>query len=226
MVLSLLALSSWTQAFQVSRYGMMHSQFTQREMSTQSFASSLEERPLSNFQKRLLQRMKKSNKKKSSKSKSSQSTDPTSSIQEVQTLQEFKRVVVDESNDQMVVVWFYAKWCRACKAVAKGVFALSRQYPDIKFVQVPVMLENTSLHQGLNVKSVPSVHLYHPTVGLVEERKLTRKYLPGFHKMLRDYQSGSCSLEQNREKTWSTTSPYEPVPKAIDPDNEGTLLTP
>lgn len=205
---------------------MKHLQLAHRGMSTHSFAGSLEERPLSNFQKRLLQRMKKSDKSRSPTNTTSRRKNPTSPIQEVRILQEYKRAVVDESNDRMVVVWFYAKWCRACKAVSKGVFALSRQYPDIKFVQVPVMVENASLHQGLEVKTVPSVHLYHPAVGLVEERKLTRKYLPGFHKMLRDYQNGSCSLEQNRENTWSTASPYEPAPKAIDPDNEGTTLRP
>ena len=104
-----------------------------------------------------------------------------------------------------------------------AVDALSREYKkEIKFVQVPVLPENTNLHQGLGVKSVPFVHVYHPTEGLIEERKLTRKYLPGFHKLLQDYRRGECSLEGKLLSTdasvtsWSTESPYAPAPKVDD----------
>lgn len=137
-------------------------------------------------------------------------------------------MVVDEKeNDQLVVVWFFSPWCRSCKGVSKGFQALSREYQkDIKFVQVPVLSDNATLHQGLGVKSVPFVHVYHPTEGLVEERKLTRKYLPGFHRLLQDYRNNECSLEQLRigdDQRWSTDSPYEPAPKSIDKEEETVL---
>lgn len=196
----------------------------------------LEETPkISSFQQRLLDRMNAPNKKIMSQNAISKHRVQTSNMQEVQTLKDFKRVVIDETpDDQLVVVWFYSPWCRSCKGVSKGIQALSREYgadhdsssTSIKFVQVPVLSENATLHQGLGVKSVPFVHLYHPTAGLVEERKLTRKYLPGFHRLLRDYRSGSCSLEQMRQGeesqtfVWSTESPYEPVSKAKDEDDE------
>jgi len=147
-------------------------------------------------------------------------------------LKEYKRVVIDEAQeDQLVVVWFYSPWCRSCKSVSKGVQALSREYQaDIKFVQVPVLSENAILHQGLGVKSVPFVHVYHPSLGLMEERKLTRKHLTGFHKLLQDYRSGECSLEQRHageddssSDRWSTESPYEPAPKAKDVEGETML---
>jgi thiol:disulfide interchange protein len=130
---------------------------------------------------------------------------PNSLIKEVVTLEEFKQTVVDDAED-MVVVRFYAPWCRACKAMAPGYLKLAKVHPNIQFVQVPVTETNMNLHQGLGVPSTPYVHLYHPEGGLIEEQKLTRKHLGGFHKLLEDYETGSCSLE--RKEVWSSNSPY------------------
>lgn len=191
---------------------------------------ALEDYPISDFQKRLLNRMNTNNGTRNIKSQSSISKSHVQCpyIQEVRTLKEYKRVIVDENKDgQLVVVWFYSPWCRSCKGVSKGFQALSREYhKDVKFVQVPVLSENATLHQGLGVKSVPFVHVYHPTEGLVEEQKLTRKFLLGFHRLLKDYISEECSLEQfgiGNDKTWSTDSPYDHVSKYLDTEEE-TLL--
>lgn len=190
---------------------------------------TLEDYPISDFQQRLLNRMNNSGSAKNIKSQNSISTTHAQSafIREVRTLKDYKRVVIDENEGKLVVVWFYSPWCRSCKGVSKGFQALSREYQkDVKFVQVPVLSDNATLHQGLGIKSVPFVHLYHPISGLVEERRLTRKYLPGFHRLLKDYRHGECSLEQLRlgnDDRWSTNSPYEPAPKSIDNEQE-TLL--
>jgi thiol-disulfide isomerase/thioredoxin len=126
-------------------------------------------------------------------------------IKEVVTLGEFKQTVVDDAQ-AMVVVRFHAPWCRACKAMAPGFLKLAKVHSNIQFVQVPVTETNMNLHQGLGVPSTPYVHLYHPQGGLIEEQKLTRKHLGGFHKLLEDYETGSCSLE--RGEAWSSSSPY------------------
>ena len=128
-------------------------------------------------------------------------------IEEVSTLMEFKKAIVDES-DSLTVVRFYAPWCRACRAMAPGFFGMAKKHPKIKFVQVAVTDENVNLHQGLGVPSIPYVHLYHPQGGLVEEQKLTRKHLSGFNKILQDYENLSCSLDRDDE--WSSDNPYFP----------------
>ena len=67
-------------------------------------------------------------------------------------------------------------------------------YPDAVFVDVPVNDQNASLHQGLGVPSLPFGHIYHPTAGLVEELKLTRKHITEFKKSLNSYIDGSCEV--------------------------------
>jgi hypothetical protein len=69
--------------------------------------------------------------------------------------------------------------------------------PNTIFVDVPVTNDNASLHQGLGVPSLPFGHIYHPTAGLVEEVRLTRKFVPEFAKTLEHYIRGSCPLPED-----------------------------
>jgi thiol-disulfide isomerase/thioredoxin len=125
-------------------------------------------------------------------------------VHEVRTLEEFTEVL--KNSDGMVAAIWYSPWCRACHSMVPGVQALAKHHPHVKFIQIPVIDENSNLHQGLEVPSVPFVHLYLPDVQLAEESKMNKKKLPAFHKLLQDYEEGSCSLE--RLDHWSTSCPY------------------
>lgn len=59
--------------------------------------------------------------------------------EEVVSINEYKEKVVDE-KEQMVVVRFYAPWCRACKAAQAPYRKLSRDFSNerIKFIECPV----------------------------------------------------------------------------------------
>jgi thiol-disulfide isomerase/thioredoxin len=111
----------------------------------------------------------------------------------VQTLQEYKEVVGDE-KEKIVCTRFFAPWCKACKAVQPYYFKLAREYPNVKFVDVPVTEKNTDLHQGLQVPSLPYGHIYHPEAGLVEELRISKKFFHQFEEALRSIVSGSCNL--------------------------------
>lgn len=124
----------------------------------------------------------------------------------VESIEEYKKVVGDERN-KITVVRFFATWCKSCKAMAPGFYRLSNLYPDIKFVQVPVTNKNTNLHQGLGVPSVPFGHIYHPTAGLVEEMKISRKYFSNFEDTLAMYVKGSCDLKEEGD----CSSPFAPT---------------
>lgn len=110
----------------------------------------------------------------------------------VDTLAGYKDVV--GGADRLVVVRFYAPWCKACKAIAPSFYRLAVTYPDVLFVDVPVTPENANLHQGLGVPSLPFGHIYHPFGGLVEEVKISKRHFGAFARSLKTYSQGSCDL--------------------------------
>lgn len=128
---------------------------------------------------------------------------PNALIQHIESLEQYKVGVADE-KDKIVVVRFYAEWCKACQAVKPAFTRLAKRYtsqnkdrdqrgaPLIKFVEVPLTKENTVLHQGLGVPSLPYGHVYHPGVGLVEERKIAKSKFKVFEQVLQSYAEGQC----------------------------------
>lgn len=122
-------------------------------------------------------------------------------VQMVDNLEDYKRFVVDEDN-QIVVVRFYAPWCKSCKAAHPHFKKMvSKHSPSgVKFVEVPLTKETAYIHEGLGVPSVPFGHIYHPDVGLVEEKKINRKVFGEFRDALDCYVSGSCDLPMDMEE--------------------------
>jgi thiol-disulfide isomerase/thioredoxin len=116
--------------------------------------------------------------------------------EEIVTITDYKEKVVDE-KDQMVVVRFYAPWCRACKAAQQPYRRLSRAFSGqrIKFVECPVTESNAFLHEGLGVPSLPFGHIYHPEAGLVEELSINKKVFKDFERVLKYYVNGQGEVE-------------------------------
>jgi thiol-disulfide isomerase/thioredoxin len=116
-------------------------------------------------------------------------------IHTVDNIQDYKTVVADE-EEQIVVVRFFANWCRSCKATKPHFNKLVNSYSDdsVKFVEVPLTKETAYLQQGLDVPSVPFVHIYHPEAGLVEEMKASKPHFSEFRKRLNSYVVGSCDI--------------------------------
>mmetsp|Transcript_3557 Transcript_3557/g.6060 ORF Transcript_3557/g.6060 Transcript_3557/m.6060 type:complete len:220 (-) Transcript_3557:216-875(-) len=126
-------------------------------------------------------------------------------LEKVVTLDEYKSAVADE-KEKMVVVRFYAPWCQACKAATPSYMRLSSRFrgaENIKFVDCPSTSTNSKLYQGLGVKTIPFAHVYHPDVGLVEERKIGKKYFSKFEKVLNSYVEGHCEISDD-----NCTDPY------------------
>jgi len=129
----------------------------------------------------------------------------TKNVYHVETLQEYKEVVANE-KEAIVVVRFYAEWCKACKAIKPLFYRMAQTYtmpeyikdpstPTIKFVEVPLTHDNSILHQGLGVPSLPFGHIYHPGAGLVEERKIAKKNFKVFQDVLESYVDGYCNCD-------------------------------
>jgi thiol-disulfide isomerase/thioredoxin len=120
----------------------------------------------------------------------------------IETMEDYKKEVVDACNNddwQLVCVRFFAPWCRACQATHRPFRRLAREYDNVKFVQVPLTKQNAFLHTGLGVPSLPFGHLYHPTAGLVEERRMNRKYMKEWEGLIQDYLRGSCDVPDDEE---------------------------
>jgi thiol-disulfide isomerase/thioredoxin len=116
-------------------------------------------------------------------------------LKTVTTLEEYKHAL-DDNGDKIVVVRFFATWCKACKAIQPSFYRMASLYPHITFLEVPVTNENVNLHQGLEIPSLPYGHIYYPNAGLVEELKISKQYFPNLVKMVRWYDVGACGLDE------------------------------
>lgn len=114
----------------------------------------------------------------------------------VSTLEEYKKVIGTNKDEKLIVVRFYAPWCKACKAIAPAFYRLASLYSNTLFIDVPVTPENANLHQGLGVPSLPYAHIYHPNGGLVEEMKISKKHFPNFARSLKFYVQGGCNIDE------------------------------
>lgn len=122
-------------------------------------------------------------------------SDKPKNLRTVYTLEQYKEAL-DEDRDKIVVVRFFATWCKACKAMQPAYYRLASLHPHLKFLEVPVTNENANLHQGLDVPSLPYGHMYYPAAGLVEELKISRKYFHNLVKLVRWYDDGECALDE------------------------------
>ena len=86
--------------------------------------------------------------------KLSSNTENRKSIHLVESLEEYKDVVAAE-KDNIVVVRFFASWCKTCRATEHLYYRLARTHPKVKFVEVPITQDNKILHQGLGIKKIP-----------------------------------------------------------------------
>jgi len=143
------------------------------------------------------------------------------SMLQIKDIEHYKEEVVDAKDASLVVVRFYASWCKACKAIESSFHRLPQEFPStVKFVEVPLTKENAYLHKGLGVSSLPFAHVYynadHPDNGgperqgegdessslasasnsctLVDELKISRNKFSNFRRVLRSYVDKECTV--------------------------------
>jgi thioredoxin 1 len=63
------------------------------------------------------------------------------------------------TQDKVVLVDYFAKWCGPCKTLMPRLSALESEYPNAKFVSVDVD-ENTDHSMKVGIRSVPTVMIY------------------------------------------------------------------
>jgi thiol-disulfide isomerase/thioredoxin len=120
----------------------------------------------------------------------------SNNVQHITEISDYKRIVVDETHN-ITVVRFYSHFCRSCRASEPHFFKLARDFQaqNVNFVEVPLTPSTKVLHDALGVPSLPWTHIYHPEAGLVEERKVSKKFIEEVRSALRCYVYGECDLE-------------------------------
>lgn len=117
----------------------------------------------------------------------------------IESIEEFKYEVVD--SPVITVVRFYSRYCKSCQASEPLFYKLAFDFRQhrVKFVEVPLTPQTKTLHEALDVVSLPWTHIYHPDAGLVEERRVSKKYIDDVRICLRCYVYGECDLEDAPE---------------------------
>jgi thiol-disulfide isomerase/thioredoxin len=158
----------------------------------------------------------------------------TTHVHLVETLEDFQSIVGAE-QDRPVAVFFQAPFCKACKAVAPHFVQLSKRYntatttatattttttattttKGIKFVQVPLSSTNQKLLQGLGIERFPTYHIYHPTLGLIDQGPLLRKLMNEFEAKLKSVHSSFQQQETSRLSSSSSSSSSSLTTRAV-----------
>jgi len=81
---------------------------------------------------------------------------------------------------KLVVVRFYATWCKSCRAMQPLFRRLMQEHPNILFLEVPVSHARSFVTSELDVKTFPFGHVYGPGGGLVESRSIEKKNFSDF----------------------------------------------
>lgn len=131
---------------------------------------------------------------------------PKRNVHLVDTLQDYKNVVVDEAH-QLVVVRFFAPWCKSCRASEPHFMKLVNNFSqNVKFVEVPMTKETAFMFEGLGVPTVPFAHIYHPDAGLVEEMRASKKFSSELQRKIDSYVTGSCDISFHEDVIVGTDS--------------------
>ena len=72
-----------------------------------------------------------------------------------------------EDENKVVVIKFFASWCRACKAMAPKISRVAEDWPDIEFYEI-MFDDNKKLCKSLGIKILPFVEIVAGTAGKVE----------------------------------------------------------
>jgi thiol-disulfide isomerase/thioredoxin len=81
------------------------------------------------------------------------------------------RALLEANQDKIVVIKFFAPWCRACKAVEPKYIQITR---DEKYLGLPLVFAQLSIQhskdyvKNLGILALPSVQMYAGEFGLVE----------------------------------------------------------
>jgi len=101
---------------------------------------------------------------------------------------EMHEALLKANPDRLVVLKFYAPWCRACKGLAPRfkTVSMNPQNKDIVFAELNVQ-PNREYVKSLGILALPCVHFYGGSQGLVENFPCGPSKIPILKTKLREY---------------------------------------
>ena len=69
-----------------------------------------------------------------------------------------------KDENKVVVIKFFASWCRACKAMAPKISRVAEDWPDIEFYEI-MFDDNKKLCKSLGIKILPFVEIVAGSAG-------------------------------------------------------------
>jgi len=131
------------------------------------------------------------------------SSTPIKNLFAVDTIEDYAEFMEQHKTD-LVVIRFFAPWCKACASIAPSYNRLARRHPEAFFLDIACTAKNTHLYEGLNVPYVPYGHIYNSD-DLIDEMKMSKSNWKVFEAAVLDMIRGYCNLDdyEKRQETIS-----------------------
>uniref|UniRef100_A0A7S0BTB5 Thioredoxin domain-containing protein n=1 Tax=Rhodosorus marinus TaxID=101924 RepID=A0A7S0BTB5_9RHOD len=119
--------------------------------------------------------------------------DSSGNVKEMKTTQEYSSVVND--HDDVVLVKFYAPWCRACEKTGRLLEGVAPQYPEVSFNKINFST-NRELCRSLGIKAMPTFHVYYKGEK-IDDFSCGPKRFPQLVDRLESFKNGFCKIEED-----------------------------
>ncbi|CAM9577944.1 unnamed protein product [Pylaiella littoralis] len=92
--------------------------------------------------------------------------------------------ILRENNNTLVVIKFFAPWCRSCKALDVKYRRMAVKYEKVTFVEIDVH-QSPELKKALGVRAVPTVKLHAGSLGQVASFTCGPKKAPDLERKIK-----------------------------------------
>ncbi|EFN55749.1 hypothetical protein CHLNCDRAFT_134092 [Chlorella variabilis] len=100
---------------------------------------------------------------------------------------------LEENQERLVVVEFYASWCTGCRSLFPKLLALAEETPSVRFLLVDAD-DNKAMARKLGVDGLPTVLLFAGPEGRVEQFNVTSSRFQTLRAAIDRWNAPRCSL--------------------------------